>query len=157
MRNPFGASIEKIRQMRAEVIRLNLARPTLFDCLTDEDLAAIYNGYGPDAWPEQLRDIITFVYRWYTLLPLIHDVEFRFSDGTWEGWHNTCVNWEHNMWVMYAQKFPDRPHWYELRLKAHMWYDRKKLKLSLSLLKKFSWNAWTNCADINLQPESKRC
>ena len=143
--------------MRCDVIRLNLARTPLFDCITDEDLMYVYNGYGPDYWPEQLRDIITFIYREYTLLAFVHDVEFNFSDGRKESWLKTLDNWEHNMWLLYNHKFNKQQSWYNVVLRLRMLCDRRKLNMSLSLLKKCSWTSWLKCGYTNNYGLLKLC
>jgi len=45
------------------------------------ELAAIYNGIGPDRFPEKLRDFVTEVNTIFEPAALIHDVEYHIGGG----------------------------------------------------------------------------
>ena len=51
-----------------------------------EKLNRIWNGYGPDKWPECVRKIMTWFYRNFESTALIHDWDYEFADGTIDGW-----------------------------------------------------------------------
>ena len=45
------------------------------------ELAAIYNGIGPDRFPKKLRDFVTEVNTIFEPAALIHDIEYHISGG----------------------------------------------------------------------------
>jgi hypothetical protein len=45
------------------------------------DLVYICNGYGPDAWSDKLREIITWIFENFPESADIHDFDFKFSNG----------------------------------------------------------------------------
>ena len=99
---------EEASRLRQEAIELGLhyLYPSIFMALTDQDLSKIYNGYGPDSWPNNIRERITWIYRHYQLLAFIHDFEFTFSDCTKEGWLMTLANWKYNSSILLNKKYP---------------------------------------------------
>ena len=124
--------------IRKEVERINLSRPPHFDALTDIDLAKIYNGYGPDSWPAAIRAAVTWIYRHWKTLALIHDVDFHFSDGTRRSYLEATARWNINYSLALSDRYPmTKPWMYPAR--AWAW---TKLRLSLRALQLGSWPAW---------------
>jgi len=70
---------------RIQARKLNLSGPDEYWNGWSADLAKICNGYGPDRWPEEARDILTWIYRNMEISSQIHDVRYELSDGTEEG------------------------------------------------------------------------
>ena len=132
------SQIKEVVAIRKEVVRLNLSRPPHFDALTDIDLAKIYNGYGPDSWPEAIRDAVTWFYRHWVVLAIIHDVDFHFSDGTRRSYLEATARWSINYSLALSDRYPMTKPWlYPAR--AWAW---AKLRLSLRALQLGSWPAW---------------
>lgn len=77
--------IERTAALRAQAERLNLRRPDGFDHLSDEFLAARYNGCGPDWLPARFRRDLTSKFHRFEAAFLIHDAMFADSDGTVRG------------------------------------------------------------------------
>lgn len=74
-------------ELRMRARRLGLAATEEFWAFADQDaLNRLYNGFGPDRWPETLRSAMTWIYRNYEESALPHDFDFTFSDGTIAGW-----------------------------------------------------------------------
>ena len=132
------ADIAEALAVRREVMRLDLSRPGIFDAITDYDFAEIYNGYGPDSWPEKLRAAITWVYRNFKPLAAVHDVEFEFSDGTRIGWLISLHRWHDNSVILLNDRYPLSKFWLVL-FRANAW---GKLRASYAALKCGSWGAW---------------
>lgn len=130
--------ISEVEAIRAEVIKLNLQRPVIFDALTVQDFAAIYNGYGPNDWPESVRTIITWVYHNFRPLAAVHDVEFEFSDGTQVGWLIALQRWYDNSATLLNDRYPLCKFWLVL-FRVIAWC---KLRTSYEALKCGSWSAW---------------
>ena len=49
---------------------------------TDEELASLYNGIGPEAFPEWLRSVLDYLHPSLAPVAFIHDIEWSLSDGT---------------------------------------------------------------------------
>lgn len=138
----YAAPLTEAEAVRREVIRLNLSRPAVFDTLTASEFASIYNGYGPDSWPDGLRKAITWIYDNWTTLAGVHDVDFHFSDGTLTGWLEATARWEINASLALEARYPLRKPWlYPARLIA--W---AKLRASYRALQLGSWGAWVDAA-----------
>ena len=132
------SQVMEVAAIRKEVVRLNLSRTPQFDALTDHELAVIYNGYGPDSWPVAIRDAVTWIYRHWTALALIHDVDFHFSDGTRRSYLEATARWAINYSLALSDRYPMTKPWlYPAR--AWAW---TKLRLSLRALQLGSWPAW---------------
>ena len=51
--------LAKLEQLREKCEEYELSGREVLDCFTLEELAEIYNGIGPDRFPDWLRKIIT--------------------------------------------------------------------------------------------------
>lgn len=134
-------AVIEAHNVRASIIALDLSRPPVFDRLTDEQFAAIYNGYGPDDWPPAIRAAITHIYDRWLELAGVHDVDFNFSDGTVRGWREATARWSVNCSLMLDARYPLRKVWlWPVRTAAWL-----KLRASLRALQVGSWGAWSDC------------
>ena len=137
--------------VRKEILRLDLSRLPQFDALTDYEFAAIYNGYGPDSWPEAIRDAVTWIYRNWKTLAGVHDVDFHFSDGTRKGFLEATERWSINYSLALSDRYPmSKPWLYPARSWA--W---TKLCLSLRALQLGSWGAWQSAGRRRAERESQ--
>lgn len=71
----------------AEVHRLGLSVPPIFNEISDAVLGANINGIGPDAFPHWLRSMTTGLFRVFLPAADVHDIEYTYGDGTREQWH----------------------------------------------------------------------
>jgi len=101
-------AIATVQELRADVLRLNLWRPHTFDTTPDTVLFKIWNGYGPDDWPEWLRVALTWVFRNFQAVASVHDFQYENSTGTREGWAVTQSYWRANCSIMLAARYPLR-------------------------------------------------
>ena len=116
------------------VIDKNLCRPPVFDVLSIKEFSLIYNGFGPDSWPAELRAVMSWVYRNFKDLASVHDVQFHFSNGTEDGYQLTLSYWRHNSSVLLDLRYPlTRPWLYPMRCVA--W---TKLRAAYRALQAFS-------------------
>ena len=60
-----------------------LLRPAAFDQTPPEVLARVYNGIGPERWPQRYRDFVTRVLGRYEPEAMIHDWEYIFQPKTY--------------------------------------------------------------------------
>lgn len=83
-------------------------------------LAKIYNGYGPDRWPECLRKVTTWFYRHFESAASIHDVRYEFSDGTIDGWIRADDEFVQNAKIQLNALYPIwNPLWWPFRAIAY--------------------------------------
>ena len=74
--------LTSVSAIRAEVSRLRLLGRDLVLALPLDDLAAAYNGTGPEFLPDAIRAKLDDVCRPFLPAVMVHDVDFTFSDGT---------------------------------------------------------------------------
>lgn len=84
----------KIR--RAEVHRLGLSVPPIYDEIDDATLGVNINGIGPDAFPHWLRATTTRLFSVFLPAADVHDIEYTFGDGTREQWHEANRRFQAN-------------------------------------------------------------
>lgn len=132
--------LEEAESVRKAVIGLNLSRHPLFDQLTPAQFAAIYNGYGPDSWPAEIRAAVTWIYDNWTTIAGVHDVDFHLSDGTRKGWLEATARWEINISLALEARYPlSKPWLYPARVIAWL-----KLRAAYRALQVGSWCAWVD-------------
>ena len=71
-----------ISRLRAEVARLRLLGLDLVLALSMDDLAAAYNGTGPEFLPDAIRAKLDNFALPFLPAVMVHDVDFTNSDGT---------------------------------------------------------------------------
>ncbi len=138
---------EDAGEVYKEVLELDLHRIPEFDTLSGAQFAAIYNGCGPDSWPENLRDVMTWVLRNFKPVIAVHDVEYAFSDGTRKSWDLTQAHWRMNLSYVVAHRYPLRKFWL-LPLRVAAW---AKARAAMRVLAIGSWpvyrSAWKRRRD----------
>ena len=72
----------EMKRIKEEAAALQLKYPAEFADMPCSTLAGIANGYGPERWPENLRKLVTWIFRHYPAPAAIHDVPYEFSDGS---------------------------------------------------------------------------
>lgn len=122
---------------------LGLKRPPWFDFLSLDEIRGVYNGYGPDSWPKALRAVMTWIYRNFRELAVIHDLQFDRSLGTEAGWRETQDFWRHNCSLLLSDVYPMRRVW--------AWPARSvawtKLQLSCVMLERYGYAAYVAAAN----------
>ena len=91
----------------------NLAGLELIEGLTEQDLAEIYNGIGPDRFPDWLRAIVTEANGLFEPAALIHDVRYHIG-GDREDFTKANDEFLENC--------------YTLVMAAYGWYDPRRYK-----------------------------
>jgi hypothetical protein len=128
-----------------------LKRIPEFDKLTDEEFISIFNYFGPDAFPDFLRETLTWIYQNFIELSAVHDIEFHFSDGTAEGFAMTLKHWSDNSSIMLNLRYPISKFWL-LPFRCVAW---TKLQLSYRVLKAYSFKFYIECFEGFLHREVK--
>ena len=96
----------EISELRDACERYNLRGREILAAYTDEELAAEYNGAGPDSWIPEAREILTKAMALFKPVVLIHDIQFGQSDGTDEGFAKTVSDWRANTRKILTAEYP---------------------------------------------------
>jgi len=71
-----------------------------------EEIAEIYNGAGPDSWPEFGREVLTNFMSLFKPVILIHDLDFDRSDGTEVTFQTVTARWKANCKMIMTAEYP---------------------------------------------------
>ena len=98
--------LTEIDDLRRQCEDYRLSGREILDGLTPEEIAAEYNGAGPDSWLPEAREILTRAMALFKPVVLIHDIQFAQSDGTDEGFARTVADWCANTGKIMAAEYP---------------------------------------------------
>ena len=88
--------IAAVRHLREQCEKYQLENRGILAKFTDAELAKIYNGMGPEAFPDWMRKALDALHPSLKCVVLIHDVENELSDGTEEGFWASNDRFRHN-------------------------------------------------------------
>lgn len=86
----YEYSTDEVKEILKRIKSLNLSAPACFWCCTTEELAACYNGIGPEAWSSRFRNLVTSLLEKFTAPAMVHDWEYTFSPKNY--WFFTVAN-----------------------------------------------------------------
>ena len=89
-------SIETIIELYYQAQKFHLENTDILERYSFEDLAKIYNGIGPDSFPEWLRKVISSLHPSLAPVALIHDVEWHESDKTKDSFSESNARFKRN-------------------------------------------------------------
>ena len=69
--------LKELKELRAKAENLQLDNAAILRKYNMQQLCAIYNGIGPDSFPDWLRDCISALHPSLAVVALIHDVEWH--------------------------------------------------------------------------------
>ena len=76
--------LKEIKQLKETAERLQLENREIIRKYSMTELAGIYNGIGPDSFPEWLRNAISALHPSLAVVAFIHDIEWHESDKSKE-------------------------------------------------------------------------
>ncbi|MCP3967667.1 MAG: hypothetical protein GY750_12305 [Lentisphaerae bacterium] len=91
------ATLKQIRKLKATIHEYDLEAPDNFFLCTDKELAAMYNGAGPDWLGDWGRERLTSRLDLFEAAFLVHDFEYTCSDHTEEGFDDANKRMWQNM------------------------------------------------------------
>ena len=124
------ATLELVRKAYA----LDLANVHILDEYTIAEIGKIYNGIGPDRFPDWLREIVTASADLFEPAALIHDVEYH-EGGTREQFTAANDRFKQNCYTLVK----DRYGWYDPR--RYLWLNKARRWGNYCQL--FGWEGWT--------------
>lgn len=102
-------TLEEIVALRQKCTDYQLEGRGVLEKYTDEDLQKICNGIGPEGAPLFLRRMLTGIHGELEVAALIHDVDFRESDGREESFNES-----NDRFLANGIKVSQRYKWYDL-------------------------------------------
>ena len=96
----------EILELKDACERYQLSGREILNDFTPAELAAEYNGAGPDSWIPEAREILTKAMALFKPVALIHDIQFAQSDGTDEGFDRTVSDWRANTRKILSAEYP---------------------------------------------------
>ena len=130
----MGTTTEEARRLRGLCETYGLEGCEILAKYTDEQLAAIYNGIGPEAFPQWLRAALDAVHPSLAPVAFIHDVEWHESDGSIAAFDMSNARFRRNGCKVACAAFG--------------WWRPRRYKVMLDAVKfarvcqRFGWSAW---------------
>ena len=134
MRDVSIDAIAGIRFLREQCEKYQLEGREILARFSDEELARIYNGIGPETFPDWMRTGLDALHPSIKCVALIHDVEFELSDGTEEGFRVANERFRRNGIKVAVSEFS--------------WYNPRRYLVMLDAVKYaalcqlFGWSFW---------------
>ena len=128
------ASLKDTREARDLANRYGLEHREIAAKYTDEELAKLYNGIGPEAFPQWLRAVLDTLHPSLAPVAFIHDLEWSESDGSEEGFARSNDRFYRNGVKVAESEFG----WWRPRRYAVIWHAWKFARIC----QKFGWSAW---------------
>lgn len=128
------STVNEVKRLRALCEDCELEGREILAKYTDEDLAAIFNGIGPEAFPSWLRAALDALHPSLAPVALIHDAEWTLSDGTKESFTASNKRFKRNGSKVAKAEFA----WYNPRRYAVMNSARR----FGNICQTFGWAAW---------------
>lgn len=113
---------------------LKLENVHILDKYSITEIGKIYNGIGPDRFPDWLREIVTKSAGLFEPAALIHDVEYH-EGGTREQFTAANDRFKQNCYTLVK----DRYGWYDPR--RYLWLN--KARRWGNYCQFFGWEGWT--------------
>ena len=146
--------MKEIKKMRKLAEDLQLDNCAILRKYNIQELNSIYNGIGPDAFPDWLRDAISALHPSLAVVALIHDVEWHESDLSKESFAASNDRFKQNGYAVAKSQFA----WYNPR----RWIVMNQARRFGNICQALGWSAWsTPCAcavcEKNHKKEQKKC
>ena len=128
------STVNEVRKLRALCEEYELENREILANYTDEELAAIYNGIGPESFPQWLRAALDAVHPSLAPVAFIHDVEWHESDGSETAFEASNARFRRNGCKVASAAFG----WWRPRRYKVMWDAVKFARVC----QRFGWSAW---------------
>ena len=130
--------LKELKMLKEKAEELQLENREILSKYTLTELSAIYNGIGPDSFPEWLRKFISALHPSLAVVALIHDVEWHESDKTQKTFDESNARFKANGYKVAEAEFG----WYNPRRYVVMNQARR----FGNICQFFGWKAWmTDC------------
>ena len=138
---------KEIKELKQLAEACQLENREILEQYTLKELAAIFNGIGPDAFPDWLRNAITALHPSLSVVAFIHDVEWHESDQSREKFTESNERFKTNGYAVAKYKFG----WYDPRRYIVMNQARR----FGNICQTFGWSAWCSACECGVCKEKK--
>ena len=142
--------LKEIKQLKELAEKYRLEGREIIGKYNMQELCSIYNGIGPDAFPQWLRKGISALNPSLAVVAFIHDIEWHESDGSKEGFKASNDRFRTN-----GRRVADAEYaWYNPR----RWLVRHQAARFARLCQSFGWSGWAspcNCAVCRKKNQEK--
>lgn len=128
------ATVDEAKHLKELCEEYGLEGREILSKYTDDELAAIFNGIGPDAFPQWLRSALDALHPSLAPVAFIHDVEWHESDGTETAFAESNARFRRNGCKVASAAFG----WWRPRRYLVMWDAVKFARIC----QRFGWSAW---------------
>lgn len=130
----MATTIEEARRLRGLCDTYGLEGREILAKYTDDELAAIFNGIGPESFPGWLRAALDAIHPSLAPVAFIHDVEWSESDGTEASFKESNARFRRNGMKVACEAFA----WWRPRRYKVVWDAFKFARVC----QRFGWSAW---------------
>ncbi len=123
-----------VKELIQKARKLHLENVEILDRYSVEEISVIYNGIGPDRFPDWLRKIVTASAELFEAAALIHDLEF-YKGGTREQFTTANNRFRRNCYTLVKARYG----WYDPR--RYLWMNKARRWSNYCEL--FGWSGWT--------------
>jgi hypothetical protein len=131
-------TVAQIEQYRTRAIKLGLSASDNYWKMPTATLAEICNGYGPDRWPESLRDVLTWIYRHMPIASQIHDERYEASNGMADARFAADEEMLANMRIEVKSEYP----LWKIHRLGRRWAELAKAEAAYLALRRSGSKAW---------------
>ena len=142
------SSIDTIMELYYRALELHLENIEILERYSFEDLAKIYNGIGPDSFPEWLRKVISSLHPSLAPAALIHDVEWHESDRTRDSFTESNARFKRNGKSIAKQSF--------FILNPRRWIVWNQSRRFGNYCELFGWTVWSSPCECPVCSEVRR-
>ena len=128
------ATLTDVKRLRALCEEYELEGREILEKFTNAELQSVYNGIGPESFPEWLRGFVNVLHPTLEPVAFIHDAEWALSDGTEESFSASNARFKRNGYKAAKAEFG----WWRPRRYVVMNHARR----FGNICQAFGWNAW---------------
>jgi len=141
------SKIAEVKKLLKLVETYNLDGREILKKYTMTKLASIYNGIGPGAFPDWLRDVITELHPSLAVVAFIHDIEWHESDCSKEKFAESNNRFKTNGYRVARAEYG----WYN-PLRYIVMNQARRFG---NLCQLFGWDAWASSCQCDVS--TKKC
>ena len=128
--------LKEIKELKRLAEDLQLENREIIGRYTMSELCSIYNGIGPDSFPDWLRGCISALHPLLAVVAFIHDIEWHESDGSEEKFAESNARFKTN-----GDKVAKAGYGWWNPLRYIVMNDARRFG---NLCQLFGWEAWTS-------------
>ena len=128
------ATLKDVKRLKELCEKYQLEGREILDTFTNAELQSVFNGIGPEAFPDWLRAVLDFIHPSLEPVAFIHDAEWERSDGTEESFKASNERFKRNGYKVAKAEFG----WWRPRRYIVMNHARR----FGNICQAFGWGAW---------------